>query len=91
MALEDKKGNLITNYISIRKLALEAIVERLRKRPMHPNLRSMEKAKTRLTKLRLNIATRRKSPQWTMTNMEKAIQSMKKNKCRDSDGLINEL
>ena len=58
---------------------------------MHPNLRSMEKAKTRLSKLRLNIATRRKSPQWTMTNMEKAIQSMKKNKCRDSDGLINEL
>ena len=91
IALEEKRGHLITNHNAIRKMALDAIVERLRKRPIHPNLKTLEKAKTRLTSLRLKIATRRKTPKWNLTNMESAIKSMKNNKCRDSEGLINEL
>ena len=91
MALEDIHGNLVTNYNCIKKLALDSIVERLRKRPMHPNLRTLEKARTRLTKLRLQIVTRRKSQPWKMNEMEKAIKAMKNKKCRDSTGLINEL
>ena len=58
---------------------------------MHPNLKSLEKAKTRLTNIRLKIASRRKTKPWEMGEMEKAIKSMKNNKCRDSAGLINEL
>ena len=73
MALEDNNGNIITNYNLIKKFALDEIVKRLSKRPMHPNLRSLEKAKTRLAKLRLRIATRRKSQPWIMSDMEKAI------------------
>ena len=65
--------------------------ERLRHRPIHPNLKSMKKAKVKLTRLRLKISTRRKSPPWTMKNMDKAIRAMKNNKCRDPEGLINEL
>ena len=91
IAIEDDKGNLITNNKSIQKLALDEIVHRLRKRLMHPDLKSLEKAKTRLTKLRLKIATRQKSKPWEMACMEKAIRSMKNNKCRDSAGLVNEL
>ena len=91
IALEDKRGNLITNYNAIKKLALEDIVERLRQRPMHPNLRSLEKAKTKLARLRLRIVKRRKSTHWEMKTMEKAIRSMKNNKSRDASGLINEL
>ena len=51
MTLEDKKGDFITNYSAIRNLALNSITERLRKRPIHTNLKSIKKAKTRLTKL----------------------------------------
>ena len=91
IALEDKKGNIITNYSSIRNLALNSITERLRKRPIQNNLKSLEKAKTKLTKLRLKIATRRKSNPWEMQEMQKAIQSMKNNKCRDAYGLVNEI
>ena len=72
-------------------MALDAIVERLRKRPIPQNLKTLEKAKTRLTSLRLKIATRRKTPKWNLTNMISAIKSIKNNKCRDSEGLINEL
>ena len=91
IALEDKKGNLITNYNSITNLALDEIVERLRQRPIHPNLRSLEKSKTKLAKLRLKIVKRRKSKLWEMKSMDKAIRSMKNNKCRDAYGLVNEL
>ena len=89
IALEHKKGNLITGQDGIKKLALEAITERLRKRPMHPNLKTLEKAKTKLTNMRLKIASRRKSVSWNVNNMNKAIRSMKNNKCRDPAGLIN--
>ena len=91
MALEDKKGNLITNYSAIRTLALNTITERLRKRPIHTHLKSIEKAKTRLTQMRLRIVSRWKSGPWGMKDMQIAIKSMKNNKCRDALGLINEL
>ena len=81
----------MTGHEAIKSIALSAIVERLRKRPMQPHLQSLEKAKTKRTKLRLRIATRRKSPPWAMASMDKAIRSMKSNKCRDPKGLINEL
>ena len=58
---------------------------------MHPNLRSLEKEKTRLARLRLRIVKRRKSTHWEMKTMENAIRSMKNNKCRDASGLMNEL
>ena len=91
IALADKNGNIITNYNAIRNVSLNAITERLRKRPIQANLKSLEKAKTKLTQLRLRIATRRKTSPWKMQDMKKAIQSMKNNKCRDAFGLINEL
>ena len=68
--------------ITISKLALEEILKRLRKRPMHPNLKSLEKAKTRLTKIRLKIASRSKTKPLEMGELEKkTIKSMKDNKC----------
>ena len=90
-ALKDKKGNLITNQETIKEFALTAIVQRLRKRPIHPELTNMEKMKLKLSKIRLKKARNRKTPNWNMKEMNKAIQSMKNKKCRDAQGLINEL
>ena len=67
------------------------MVKRLRKRPIHPNLKILEKKKTKLAKLRLRISSRRKTPKWNMTQMETAIKSMKNNNCRDPSGLISEV
>ena len=91
MALKDKTGNLITGYEAIKKYSLESMVKRLRKRPIHPNMKKLEKLKTKLTKKRLRLARLRKSPKWSLKIMEKAIQSMKTNKCRDPEGLISEI
>ena len=60
MALLDKKGNLVTNSNGIKNLALKAITERLRQRPMHPNLKSMEKAKKKADKVEVKNSYKKK-------------------------------
>ena len=90
-AFKDEKGNLITNHENIKTHCLKSIVNRLRKRPMHPELVKLQKRKIKLSKIRLKRAMKRKTPPWNMMEMEKAIKSMKNKKCRDAHGLINEL
>ena len=91
LAFKDKYGNLITNNENIKNHCLSEIVNRLRKRKIHPELVKMEQRKLRLSKMRLLRAKRRKTEPWTIQQMEKAISSMKNKKCRDAQGLINEL
>ena len=91
LALKDKNGNLITGHKQLKQYALESIVKRLRKRPIHPNLKDLQKQKTKLAKIRLRITSRRKTPNWSLSQMEKAIKQMKNNKCRDPAGLISEI
>ena len=91
LALKDERGNLITGYEGIKKFSLESMVKRLRKRPMHPNLKQLEIRKKRLARMRLKIASRKKTPKWSLQHMEKAITSMKNNKCRDPEGLVSEI
>ena len=80
-AFKDKYGNMITNHEGTKNHCLNNIISRLRKRPMHPELKSLEKRKLLLSKLRLLKAKRRKSKPWKIAQMEKAILSMKKKKC----------
>ena len=58
---------------------------------MHPELVKLEQRKMNLSKMRLLKAKKNKTPPWTIQQMEKAISFMKNRKCRDAQGLINEL
>ena len=91
LALKDKHGNLITNYNSLKSFAVQAITERLRKRPAHPEWRKLVHLKTKLAKLRLKLCTKNKTPAWNMNQLSKAISLMKSKKCRDSYGFVSEL
>ena len=91
IAFKDKQGNLLTGHESINQYALQSIVERLRKRPIHPELTKLGRLKTKLTQLRLKMCKQKKTPKWTMRQLDKAIKSMKTKKCRDSYGMVNEL
>ena len=77
LAFKDTKGNMITNHDNIKSHCLEKILNRLRKRPMHPELIILEQRKIMLANMRLKRATKKKSKPWTMKQMEKAIKSMK--------------
>ena len=67
------------------------MVERLQKRPIQPGLEKLEKSKIKLSRLRLKRASRTKTTPWNMKEMDIAIRYMKNKKCRDPDGLINEI
>ena len=90
-AFKDKFGNLITNHESIKEHCLSDILKRLRKRPIHPELVTLGQRKLVLSNMRLKKARKRKTKPWTLKEMEKAITSLKNKKCRDAQGLINEI
>ena len=58
---------------------------------MHPELLKVEQRKIQLSKMRLLKARTRKTTPWTLKQMEKGIKSMKNKKCRDAQGLVNEI
>ena len=91
VALFDKKGNLITNPEGIKQLCLEEMVERLRHRKIKPDLIQLQHLKEKLCKKRLELAEHKKSEPWTHKQLDKVLSSLKNGKCRDPEGLINEL
>ena len=91
MSFQDNQGNLITNYESIKKHCLTSILYRLRKRQIHPELLGLEQRKLKLSRMRLRRARKRTTIPWTLNQMEKAIKLMRNKKCRDAQGLVNEL
>ena len=91
MALYDKSGNLITNSEGIKNLCLEEILERVRHRKIHPNLKELQSLKEILCQKRLDLAKQIKSKPWNLKDLEKVLQQLKKKKCRDPQGYLNEL
>ena len=91
VALKDKAGNTISNPEGIKKICLEEILERVRHRKIHPRLRDLQHLKEELCAKRLNIAAHRKSAPWTMQHLERVLKLLKRRKCRDPQGYLNEL
>jgi len=91
IALIDRKVNFITDPEGIKELCLNEMIERLRHRKMHPDLANLHKLKEMLCHKRLAIAAQKKSAPWTQAEVDKVLKSLKNNKCRDPQGLINEI
>ena len=69
VALKDKQGNLITNPEGIKKLCLEEILERVRHRKIHPDLKELKQLKEELCNKRLNLTKHIKSAPWDMHHL----------------------
>ena len=91
VALKDKQNNKISDPEGIKQLCLDEILERLRHRKIHPDLRELQRLKEILCQKRIDIAKHIKSKQWNMKELEKVLNSLQKRKCRDPQGFINEL
>ena len=90
-AKKNHKGKLISDPVGIKKLMAREYKNRLRSRPFRPDLKPMEKNKRRIFKLKMKLASSRKSPPWEMKHLEKALSNLKNKKARDSEGFINEI
>ena len=90
-AKRNHKGKLVTGAREIKSLLGKEYRERLRSRPLRPDLLAMGRNKRKIFQLKMKLAERRESPDWTMNDLDKALGKLKNNKSRDFEGYINEI
>ena len=81
--IDPQSGNLLTNVESIENAAINVYEERLKNKPMDDDLEHIKEAKESLCEKLLKIAEANKTPPWCMKDLDKVLQSLKKQKSRD--------
>ena len=90
-AKKDHSGRIISESNQLKKLLVKEYNERLRTRPLRPDLKHLNKRRRRIFKMKIKLARTNCSKQWTMSDLDSALKDLKKNKSRDPDGYINEI
>ena len=80
-------GKLETGPEEIKNLLYKEYKERLRPRPIHPNLIHIEQIKTNAFEVKLEDAKQHKSPDWTIGDLDNVLKDINQNKSRDPDGI----
>ena len=91
MAKYDDKGNLITSHAALKDLYLNTYKNRLRHREMKNEYLDIFFLKSELWKSRIENMRKIKTPPWDMKQLEVVLNSLKKNKSMDPNGMINEV
>ena len=90
-AKKDHNGKIITDPKSLKSLLVKEYKERLRTRPTRPDFAESEKFRNMIFNLKIKMASKNKSPDWSRADLEKALRYLKKGKSRDNQGLLNEI
>ena len=88
---KNHRGILITESNQLKQLLAREYKERLRERPIRPDLENIIFRKNKIFEAKLKFASENKSKQWDMNDLEKALKDLKNNRSRDPEGLINEI
>ena len=91
IAKKNHKGELISNQDEIRILMAKEYKQRLRSRPMRPDLGDIKQRRDEIFNYQLKLAEENSSIPWKMNDLEKALSCLKNNKSRDHAGYSNEL
>lgn len=91
MAKYDKNGNLITTKEPLKNLYLETYIDRLRTRDIIPELNYLNNVNEELWIERLEQASKNKTPDWTIKQLELVLKTLKNDKARDPIGFTNEI
>ena len=75
----------------IKELLRKEYVQRLRTRPVRPDLGDLEVRKNEIFRLQLKLANSIPTKPWNMKNLERALAELKNNKSRDHAGYVNEV
>ena len=85
-AKRNHKGKIISGPKEIKTLLANEYKNRLRSRPVRPDLKKMKSRKQKIFNLKMKIAGINTSKDWTMENLEKALADLKNDKSRDFEG-----
>ena len=82
---------MISEPKELKALLAKEYKERLRLRPIRPDLRKIEMRKNEIFRMKIKIAEENCNKMWTMDQLESALKDLKNNRTRDNDGMINEI
>ena len=91
-AKRNHRGKQFFGPAEIKNVLSREYKERLRARPLRPNLKIyQEKKKKKIFQMKMKLAGCKRSNVWTMADLEKALSDLKNNKSRDFEGFRNEM
>ena len=90
-AKKNHRGKLVSNPGAIKKLLAREYKDRLRKRAVRTDISDMRKWRTEILRMKLALAAKKHSRDWTLSDLEAALRNLKNNKSRDFEGYLNEL
>ena len=90
-AKKNHAGRIISAPNELKSLLAKEYKERLRTRPLRPDLKQLKKGKKRIFLMKLKLAESNKSKPWTLSDLDKALGALKNNKSRDPEGFLNEI
>ena len=85
------KGKIISGKKEIKNLLAKEYRNRLRTRPARSEFLPTRQRRKRIFDIKMRLAQLRKTPPWTMKDLESALCDLKRNKSRDFEGLMNEI
>ena len=91
VAKKNFKGKIVTAPKDIKNLLAMEYKNRLRARPMRPDLMALKQRRQKIFRMKMKLSRKRKSPDWTISDIDKALSDLKNNKSRDPQGYINEI
>ena len=91
VAKKNFKGKLLSSPKDIKNLLSLEYKNRLRSRPLRPDLNDITKNKKKIFKMKMALANFRTSDPWKMEDLNKALNNLKTKKARDSEGFLNEI
>ena len=91
VAKKNHKGKIVTGPKDLKNLLAREYKDRLRSRPVRPDLVSLKKRRRKIFRMKMKLAQKRTSPDWTMADLDLALSNLKNNKSRDHEGYANEL
>ena len=87
----DKDGNLVTDEVKLKDMAIKIFEERLENRPINEGLENVKELKEKLSEKVMEVAKNNKTPPRKMKDLIKGLKQLKINKSRDPHQLMNYL
>jgi hypothetical protein len=90
-AKRNHMGKIVTGPRDVRNVLAKEYKNRLRSRPVRPDLMKMKKRKKIIFEMKMKLAESTSTPDWQMKDIDRALSNLKNNKSRDFEGYINEI
>ena len=87
LGIKDREGNVKSSRTAIDDIYEREYRHRFRDRPIIPELSDIVNIQKQLFLKRLESASRKSSPPWTLAELDKVLSSLKEGKSRDPSGL----